>query len=168
MVNVRVFKPIVICVCLLLLFVGSVVAQETTGGLAGTVKDQSGASIPNATITATTSDLVGTKTIQTDSSGYFRLANLPPGAYTITITATGFSTEKRTLTIEVGHLPTIDVTLEVGKTTSVVEVTGAAPQIDTTTNVTTTNVTSDVIDNIPQAAHFNPLFSLLLRLAMNP
>src|SRR5277367_359712 len=130
MVNVRVFKPIVVCVCLLLLLVGSAVAQETTGGIVGTVKDQSGASIPNATITVTSSDLVGTKTLQTDASGYYRFANLPPGSYTITITATGFSTEKRTLTVEVGHLPTVDVTLEVGKTTSVVEVTGAAPQID--------------------------------------
>ncbi len=56
--------------------------------------------------------------------------------------------------LEVGHLPTVDITLEVGKTTSIIEVTSAAPLIDTTTNVTTTNVTEDVIQNIPHGRSF--------------
>lgn len=154
MFSLRGLKPMVVCLCLLLLFVGYVSAQETTGGIVGTVKDPSGASVPDATVTVTASSLVGTKTVQTDSSGYYRFANLPPGSYTLTVTATGFSTDKRTFVLEVGHLPTIDVALEVGKTTSVIEVTGAAPQIDTTTNVTTTNVTEDVIQNVPHGRSF--------------
>src|ERR1700722_1282528 len=136
MFSFRVLKPMFVCLCLLLLFVASISAQETTGGIVGTVKDPSGASVPNATVSVTAAALVGTKTVETDSSGYYRFANLPPGNYTLTITATGFSTEKRTFVLEVGHLPTVDITLEVGKTTSVIEVTGAAPKIDTTTNVT--------------------------------
>ena len=153
-VGVRLIRAAVVCLCSLLLFVGYTFAQETTGGIVGTVKDPSGASVPNATVTATASSLVGTKSVQTDSSGYYRFANLPPGSYTLTVTAEGFTTEKRTFVLEVGHLPTVDVTLEVGKTTSVIEVTGAAPQIDTTTNVTTTNVTEDVIQNIPHGRSF--------------
>src|SRR5580698_1241736 len=153
-VGVRVFKTLVVCLCSLLLFVGYTFAQETTGGIVGTVKDPSGASVPNATVSVTAPALVGTKSVQTDSSGNYRFANLPPSSYTLTITAEGFTTEKRTFVLEVGHLPTVDVTLEVGKTTSVIEVTGAAPQIDTTTNVTTTNVTEDVIQNIPHGRSF--------------
>ncbi len=49
-VGVRVFKTLVVCLCSLLLFVGYTFAQETTGGIVGTVKDPSGASVPNATV----------------------------------------------------------------------------------------------------------------------
>ena len=95
-VGVRLIRTVVVCLCSLLLFVGYTFAQETTGGIVGTVKDPSGASVPDATISVTSSTLVGTKTVQTDSAGYYRFANLPPGSYTITVTANGFTTEKRT------------------------------------------------------------------------
>jgi hypothetical protein len=129
-------------------------AQETTGGLQGTVKDPSGAVVPGAKVIATTSTLVGTKEIETDGSGYYRFANLPPGNYTITVTAAGFATSKREVAIEVGHLPSVDIALEVGKTSTIVEVSGQAPQIDVTTNVTTTNITEDVITDIPHGRSY--------------
>jgi len=72
--------------------------------------------------------------------------NLPPGNMTLTVTAPGFATFKRELVLEVGHLPTVDITLVVGKAETVVEVSGSTPVIDTTTNVTTTNVTEDVLN----------------------
>jgi Carboxypeptidase regulatory-like domain/TonB dependent receptor len=154
MQNVRLRVPIVVLLCVLLLSVGVAYAQETTAGLQGVVKDPSGALVPNAKIVVTSSVLVGDKEILTDNSGYYRFANLPPGNYTMTVTAAGFETIKRELALEVGHLPTVDFTLDVGKAETVVEVSGAAPQIDVTTNVTTTNVTEDVIDNIPHGRSF--------------
>ena len=73
----------------------------------------------------------------------------------MTVTAEGFSTVKRDLTIGVGHLPTIDFTLEVGKATTVVEVSGEAPQaIDVTTTHTMTNITEDVIQDVPHGRSF--------------
>ena len=48
-VGVRLIKAVVVCLCTLFLFVGYTFAQETTGGIVGTVKDPSGASVPNAT-----------------------------------------------------------------------------------------------------------------------
>ena len=138
-----------------LLFAGSVFAQETTGALQGTVKDPSGAVVPNAQVVVTSSTLIGNKTATTDSGGYYRFANLPPGSYVVTVTAKGFRTTKRAgLTIEVGHLPTVDVTVDVGGTETVVEVSGAAPVIDVTSNLNQTNVTSDVIDNVPHGRSF--------------
>ena len=89
-------------------------AQETTGGLQGTVKDPSGAVVPGAKVTVTGTALVGSKETDTDSSGYYRFANLPATNYTITVTAKGFATIKRELVLEVGHLPTVDFALEVG------------------------------------------------------
>ena len=54
-------------------------AQETTGGLQGTVKDATGAVVANAHVEVTAANLVGSKISNTDSAGYYRFANLPPG-----------------------------------------------------------------------------------------
>ncbi len=129
--------------------------QETTGGLQGTVKDPSGAVVPNAKVAITADVLVGNKELTTDSSGYYRFANLPPGSYTITVTAVGFKTTKRAgLTLEVGHLPTVDIVLEIGSAATTVEVTAASPVIDVTTTQNLTNVTNDVIANVPHGLSF--------------
>src|SRR5437870_3958772 len=86
------FLYLFVRVCaLVLLFVASTVAQETTGGLQGTVKDPSGAVVPSAHVVVTGSALVGSKEADTDTVGYYRFANLPPGKYTITVTAKGFA-----------------------------------------------------------------------------
>jgi hypothetical protein len=138
-----------------LLFIGSAFAQETTGGLQGSVKDPSGAVVPGAQVVATSNILVGNKTTTTDASGYYRFANLPPGSYVVTVTAKGFRTSKREgLVIEVGHLPTVDVTLDVGGTDTVVEVSGATPAIDVTQNTTQTNITEDVVKDVPHGRSF--------------
>jgi hypothetical protein len=138
-----------------MLLVASVFGQETTGGLQGTVKDASGAVMSQAHVVVTGSSLVGEKSEKTDAAGYYRFANLPPGTYTVTVTAKGFKTIKREgLVLEVGHLPTVDIALEVGAISETVEVTGAAPVIDVTTEHTLTNVTSDVIQDVPHGYSF--------------
>jgi outer membrane receptor protein involved in Fe transport len=146
------FRTLTILVVFALVVAGISLAQETTGALQGTVKDSSGAVVPGATVEATAPDLVGKKTTTTDSSGYYRFSNLPPGNYTLTVSATKFKTVKREgLTIEIGHFPTVDITLPVGGSSEVLDVTGAAPMIDTTTETTQTNITNDVIQNVPHA-----------------
>jgi hypothetical protein len=130
-------------------------AQETTGGLTGTIKDTTGAVVGNAHVVVTSANLVGNKALDTDSAGYYRFANLPPGSYAITVTAKGFKTVRRDgIVLEVGHLPTVDITLEVGAAAEVVEVTGAAPIIDVTTETTQTNVTQDVVQDVPHGRSF--------------
>ena len=69
-------------------------AQETTAGLQGTVKDPSGASVSNATVEVSSPALIGTKKAQSDDAGKYRFSALPPGEYTLGVTAAGFRSFK--------------------------------------------------------------------------
>ena len=130
-------------------------AQETTGALQGTVRDPSGAVLAHARVTVTTPTLVGNKTAETDSKGYYRFTNLPPGSYVMTAQADGFSENRREgLMIEVGRQPTVDVTLTVGSATTVVEVSAESPAIDVTSVTTQTTLSQDVIDYVPHGISF--------------
>ena len=130
-------------------------AQETTGGLSGTIKDTTGAVVGNAHVEVTAANLVGGKSLNTDSAGYYRFVNLPPGEYTISVSGKGFKTVKRAgIILEVGHFPTIDIALEVGAASEVVEVSGQAPAIDVTTETTQTNITQDVVQDVPHGRSF--------------
>src|SRR5271165_5384963 len=144
------FGMFTVCMLSILLLVVNVFAQETTGGLQGTVKDPSGAVVAKAAVELTGTSLIGSKRAETDSSGFYHFSNLPPGVYMVSVKASGFSELKREgITLEVGHLPTLDLTLAVGAAGTVVEVSAAAPVIDVTTNHTMTNVTEDVINDVP-------------------
>jgi Carboxypeptidase regulatory-like domain len=130
-------------------------SQETTGALQGTVKDSSGALVAHALVSVESPTLVGGKKTETDSKGYYRFANLPPGPYVVSVTAKGFASVKQEgLTIEVGHLPTVDLTLSVGSEATVVEVNAASPLIDVTSETTQTNITEDVIKDVPHGRSF--------------
>jgi hypothetical protein len=144
---------------LVLLLAGfSALGQETTAGLQGTVRDQSGAVIQGAQVVVKGASLLGEKTAKTDSNGYYRFANLPPGSYSVIVTAQGFSTWKNDgLVLEVGHLPTVDIALEVGKTAETVEVSSATPLVDVSTNTNQTNITADTIQNAPHGYSFQSM-----------
>lgn len=152
----RFVKPFVFLATVAVVLSGmALFAQETTGGLQGTVKDASGAVVSRAHVVVHSTALAGDKSLDTESTGYYRFANLPPGMYSVEVTAKGFKTVRReALNIEIGHLPTVDITLEVGTSAEVIEVTTAAPVVDVTTNTNQTNVTQDVIDNIPHGYSF--------------
>ena len=152
----RSFK--LIAVVAALAFVASSVvlfAQETTGGLQGTVKDASGAVIGGAHVVVRGTTMAGDKALDSESTGYYRFANLPPGVYSIEVSAKGFKTVKRDgIALETGHLPTVDITMEIGAASEVVEVSGQAPVIDVTTNTNQTNISQADIDNTPHGYSF--------------
>lgn len=128
-------------------------AQETTAGLLGTVKDQSGAVVPNATVEL--SGPLGNQKVVTDSTGQFTFSKLPVGTYTITVTASGFSTYKRTgVDLSTGRLPSIDINLKLGAQQETVEVSGEAPVVDVTQSKVATSVSREILDSIPKGRSF--------------
>jgi len=119
------------------------------------VKDPAGAVVSKAVVEVSSPSLIGVKKLETDQSGYYRFANLPPGNYTLTVTASGFSTQKQTgIDLEVGKLPTIDVSLKLGGAEQTVEVSSAAPIVDVATSKVQTNITQDVLENVPKGRSF--------------
>jgi hypothetical protein len=78
----------------LLLAAPSAQAQQTLGGITGTVLDPQGSAIPNVEVKAVSDDTKLVRTAKSNAEGTYALVNLPIGKYTITFTLQGFSTEK--------------------------------------------------------------------------
>src|SRR5882724_8566710 len=136
-------------------------AQETTAGIQGYVKDQSGAVIAGAAVEVSSPALIGEKKLQTDQSGYYRFANLPIGTYTLLATAPGFRTFKlENITLATGRLPSIDMTLEVGVATEVVEVSSAAPLVDVAQSKVQTNITQDILEMVPKGRSYQSVIAM--------
>ena len=133
-------------------------AQETTAGIQGSVKDQQGAVVKNAIVEVSGPALIGTRKVETDSAGAYRIEKLPPGVYTIVISAPGFRTTRReNVTLEAGRLPSIDIALEVGAVAETIEVTSEAPEVDVTQSKVAVTVQRQVIDNVPAGRSFQSL-----------
>src|SRR6266481_6320020 len=99
-------------VLIALLIAPGALAQESNAGFQGIVKDPTGAGVPNAALEVVGAALLGTRKVQSDDGGAYRFAALPPGEYTLTVTARGFRTFKQTgIGLTVGSFPNIDVRL---------------------------------------------------------
>ena len=125
-------------------------AQVPTGTILGVVKDPSGASVPNVTVTALDTESNFTRTATTQNDGAFRFSALPVGHYEIQAEATGFKKETQTgLTLDVAQEAVVNFTLQVGTAEQQVEVTAEAPQVDTTTSSLAHLVTDNQIAELP-------------------
>jgi hypothetical protein len=114
-------------------------AQTTSGDLVGTVRDPSGAIIPDAAVTVTNEETGAVISIKAGSGGEFRASNLLPGKYDLAVNSQGFQPYTlRGLTVELNKTSTTNVTLTIGSSNTTVEVAAdAGVALDTTsTNMT--------------------------------
>lgn len=99
-------------------------AQLTRGSIAGTVQDQTGASVPGATVRVTNPQTNVTRDATTNDQGFFRVGAIEPGVYVVTVEKDGFQTvENRELTVRQNLETTFDVQLQPGVVTNRVDVT---------------------------------------------
>jgi outer membrane receptor protein involved in Fe transport len=138
---------------LLLIFVSAsrVQAQSaSTGALAGVVTDPSGGSISGATVTATSLGTGQSRTATTDATGAYKLSLLPPGDYSVKISASGFKTaEVPSVTVNVTETPTLNRSLEIGATTQSVTVAETAVTIQTENATIGGLVSGDTVTELP-------------------
>lgn len=116
-----------------LMFALTAFGQATSGDVVGSVVDNTGAMIANAKITAVNVATGVTSTTTTNASGEYRIGNLLVGTYNITANATGFAPKTLQAAIELNKTATARFTMEIGPAATVVEVSGVATVIDTTT-----------------------------------
>jgi hypothetical protein len=119
-----VFFALFAAVCLL----HEIWAQTTTsGGLTGVVTDQSSAVVPNTNVEIKDNVKGTSQTTNTDRRGVYRFFFLAPSVYTLTVTHDGFRTTSRSVNVLLGPPGTINITLEIAKTSSEITVVGEAP-----------------------------------------
>ena len=144
--------------CLAILFaftvacVGSLALAQSavTGAVGGAATDPNNAAVAGASVTLRSMDTNKSETVTTDSAGRFRFTNLQPGAYAITITASGFSDFKlEQLTVEVGRLSEVDAVMRVGAAAAAVDIVASAAAVNTESKDFTTNINQTSINELP-------------------
>ena len=146
----KLLSPLLLIV--LTLFAGSarMLAQDTTGTILGTVSDPSGASIPNADVTVTNTATNVSSALKTNDAGAYTVPNLNPGAYSVTIKVPGFqSAILKNIQLSAGDRRRTDATLAVGGGTESVEITSAAPVLQTDTSSIGSSVTQQAVQDLP-------------------
>ena len=122
-------------VALLILSAGAAIGQEIVAMISGTITDQTGASVANATVTVRNVDTDESRKASTGPDGAYRVPSLLAGNYELRVEASGFRTAVRTgISLAVAQHAEINVSLTVGSQTQTVEVTGSAPLVETTSS----------------------------------
>jgi len=105
-------------------------AQAPTGIITGTITDESGAVIPNATIAITNKNTASVRTVTASSAGLFTAPALPAGLYEVRAELSGFKTLVRDATVEVGSTTTVNLQMQLGGTKDIVNVEAATAQVN--------------------------------------
>ncbi len=150
--------------CLFLLFSCLAFAQRDLGTITGTVTDASGAAIPNAKITIVEVATGVSNTTVTSESGNYTRPALRPGTYTVTVEAAGFQkSEQKGVIINPGEPTGVDIVVQIGNSSQTVEVTAAAPLLQTESPVIGANLNAAQVSELPLGG--NRTFSYLARLS---
>jgi hypothetical protein len=119
------------------------------GSIQGTITDASGAVVPQAKIVVVSTETGFTKTLTSDSAGYYSIGPLNPGPYTVTVTAAGFSTLQVTTSIRTGTVTSGNFKVSLGAASDTVEVDAGAVQINTDQIGVSGIVSREQIDSLP-------------------
>ena len=139
-------------VCLLVLALSSVAFAQstTTGSIGGVVNNPAKEVVAGAAVTVKNLGTNKEDTSTTDDTGRFKVPNLQPGLYSVTVSSSGFSPMTvDNVTVEIGRETTIEVALAVGPVTGTVDVTAEAPAINTVQADFSTNLNQTSINELP-------------------
>ena len=115
--------------CLFIFFAGNAPSQVNTASLTGLVTDPTGATVPDAKVTAKNVATGIQRNSQTNSDGYYFLANLPVGSYEVSIEKPGFQTALSTVNLDAAEKGRQDFSLAVGAVATIATVEAAAPML---------------------------------------
>ncbi len=133
------------------LFAVSPMLAQNLGAIAGVVRDQTGAVVPDVTVEASSPSLIeGRRTTTTGGNGEYRIVDLRPGEYIVTFTREGFRTVKREgITLGASFTVTVNGDLQVGATAQAMTVSDAPPLVDVQNSLTEKAMDRRTLDTIP-------------------
>jgi len=148
---------------LLLAAIQQVSAQVISGDLVGTVLDKTSAAVPGANVEVV-NDETGVKyASKANESGEYRFNNLPVGSYSLSASSPNFSTTViKGFVIELNKTSTLQVTLEIKGALTSIEVSGAAPTLDTTTAQISTTFDAKLNADLPVSSITGGVLNLSL------
>jgi len=145
-----IFQAILVTICVCLLLTTSGLAQRSTGTVAGTVLDPTGAVVSGAKVTVTNMGTNVARTFVTDNSGAFMFPSMDPGRYRLTAEKTGFKeTGVNGVELSVDQTRRVDLKLAIGKTTETVEVNASALHVETGTADVSSTISGQDIRSLP-------------------
>jgi Carboxypeptidase regulatory-like domain len=121
----------------------------STGSIVGTITDPSGAVVPNAAVTITSTDTGQITRVKSTSAGTYASGALLPGAYNVSVTAQGFKTTLVRIVAQVGVTSSANVRLEVGQTSTIIAVEATPIQINTVQPTVQGVITREEVQNLP-------------------
>jgi hypothetical protein len=144
---------VLIAVVSLLLPAALFAQSNTQGAIAGTVLDSSNAVVANATVTLKSLDKGFTSVATTNGQGGFSFPLVDAGNYSVTVGASGFKQYAARITVQVGQATTVNAKLYVGATGTTVEVSGAAPLVNTENPDGSTGFDQNLVENVPNGGN---------------
>jgi hypothetical protein len=136
-----------------------VTAFAQSSGIAGVVRDTSGAVMPGVTVEASSPALIEkVRTVFTDAQGRYNIVDLRPGEYTVVFTLTGFSTVRReNILLSAAFTANVNAELKVGALEETITVSGESPIVDTQNVIKRQIVDRDVIEAMPTSKNWSTL-----------
>jgi hypothetical protein len=138
---------VIVWVCFLVSV--SAIAQITTADVVGTVKDSSGAVVPNTKVVITNTATNDSRSGQTNSQGEYVFTLLKPGRYSIRVEAPGFKAFLGSVTISAGDRARVDAQMQVGGAGETVEVQATTPLLQTDSSTVGATVTQRDVEDLP-------------------
>src|SRR5258708_13921491 len=124
--------------------------STTTGAIGGVVNNPNKEVVPGASVSVRNVETNKEDSATTDDAGRFKVANLQPGRYAVTVNSSGFSPlTQENIVVEVGRETSLEVALSVGQVTGSVDVTAEAPVINTTQQDFSSNLNQTSINELP-------------------
>jgi hypothetical protein len=138
----------------------SLPAQITTGEITGTVMDQSGAGVAGATISAVCPNTNQTRSVISGSAGEYQLSDLAICVYKVSVSAQGFKTTVRNVTVAVAQETKADFRLQLGERTETITVEGASPLVEFSPGVNNEVDTKSIVDLPTEGRDFKSILAL--------
>ncbi|HTJ41580.1 MAG TPA: von Willebrand factor type A domain-containing protein [Kofleriaceae bacterium] len=139
----------------------STAQPQTTGAIEGVVTDvDSGQPLPGATVVATSPALQGEQVVITDDNGRYRIENLPPGTYTITVYYNDQTVQRAGIAVGVAKSATVSMKIKLGSQGEVISIEDRAPTIDPSSTSQGITITEEYVQTIPVGASYSGSTSL--------